>query len=247
MASDDKGKFSAEISQKVIDDALRSVEAAHKPEAEITTEVPEVPEPVEPASAQSKALSEGEILRAELEASQSMSREMMGRLKDTHERMLRATADLENYRRRAQKEKEEVQRFGNEKVLRDFLPVIDNLDRAIEHANTGADLDSVKQGIEMTRKLFEETLAKHGVTRVVALGQGFDPAFHEAIQSIDRPDVPPNQVITEVVKGYLLKDRLMRPALVVVSKALGESKSASPADESTSEGEHPTAPGSANG
>jgi molecular chaperone GrpE len=247
VASDDKGKFSAEISQKVIDDALRSVETARKPEVEVPTEVSEVPEQVQGAGTQSKALSEWEILRAELDASQAMSREMMGRLKDTHERMLRATADLENYRRRAQKEKEDVQRFGNEKVLRDFLPVIDNMDRAIEHANTGADLDSVKQGIEMTRKLFEETLAKHGVTRVAALGQRFDPAFHEAIQSIDRPDVPPNQVITEVVKGYMLKDRLMRPALVVVSKALEQPKAASPADESTSESNHPTAPGSVNG
>lgn len=214
-ATDDKGKFSADISQRVIEEALRSVESAAAHEVQIPTEESEVPAPVMAVEPSGEA--ENQLLQAELEASQLMGRETMARLKDTHDRMLRATADLDNYRRRAQKEKDDILRFGQEKLMKDFLPVIDNLDRALEHATSAGDFESLKRGIEMTRKLFEDMLAKHGVSRVSSLGKPFDPRFHEAMQSVDRKDIPANQVVTEVVKGYLLNDRLMRPALVVVS------------------------------
>jgi molecular chaperone GrpE len=140
------------------------------------------------------------------------------KLKETHERMLRTAADFDNYRKRALKDREETQRVGAERMLKDFLPILDNLERALEHAKSSQDFDSLREGVSMTRRLFEDTLAKHGVTSVVALGELFDPRLHDALQHVETTDVAPNHVVTEVAKGYMLKDRLMRPALVVVSK-----------------------------
>jgi molecular chaperone GrpE len=211
-----KGKFSADISPKVIEEALQSVE---KP--------PPAQESDAGAEASSSEGSEdtptsirGEIdeLRSQLALSQEKGRETMARLQEVHERMLRAAADLENYRKRAQKEKEQMRKFGAEKILADFLPVMDNLDRALEHSNSSADFTSLMRGVSMTRKLFEDTLAKYGVRPISAAGQPFDPHFHEAIQHVESTELPPNQVVSEMMQGYTLNDRLLRPALVVVSK-----------------------------
>ncbi|HYO64654.1 MAG TPA: nucleotide exchange factor GrpE [Archangium sp.] len=160
-----------------------------------------------------------EEARQQLEFSQSRSRETMDRLKDTHERALRATADLENYRKRAQKEKEEVQKFGSERLLKDFLPVVDNLDRALEAAQKSADFESLRTGVEMTRKLFDGAFGKHGVKAFSAAGQPFDPRLHEAMQQVESAAVPAGHVLYEAVRGYTLNERLMRPALVVVARA----------------------------
>jgi molecular chaperone GrpE len=158
-------------------------------------------------------------LRAQLEFSQSKSRELMERMKGEHDRALRAQADLENYRKRAQKEKEEVQKFGSERLLRDLLPVIDNLDRALEAAQKNPDIDSFQKGVAMTRKSFEDSLARHGVKGFSAKGQPFDPRLHEAIQQVESADVPAGHVVFEVTRGFYLNDRLVRPAMVVVARA----------------------------
>jgi molecular chaperone GrpE len=175
-------------------------------------------------------------VRSQLELSQSKGREMMERIKEGHERALRATADLENYRKRAQKEKEEVQKFGAERLLKDFLPVADNLDRALEAAQKSNDYDSLRTGVEMTRKLFESAFGKHGVKGFSAVGQPFDPRFHEAMQQVESAAVPAGHVLFEAVRGYTLNERLVRPALVVVARAPAIQ---APAPEATSE----TAPG----
>jgi molecular chaperone GrpE len=153
-----------------------------------------------------------------LSEAEKKNRELSEKLKETNERMLRAAADLDNYRKRVFKEKEELRKFGAEKLLKDFLQILDNLDRALEHARTGQDFESLREGVAMTRKLFEDTLARHGVTPVAALGKPFDPHLHDALQHIETKELAPNHVISEVVKGYLLNERLMRPSLVVVSK-----------------------------
>lgn len=210
MADGESGKFSTDISQDLINQALRSVERA-------TGETAEPPEPAAPP--QDPKDRELEELKAQLELSQAKGREMMERVKDAHEKMLRAVADLENYRKRAAKEKEELQKFGVEKLLRDLLPIMDNLDRAIEHSRTAPDLESLRQGVEMTRKLFEDTLGHHGVRSFTSVGKPFDPRFHEAMQQVETSEVPPNQVVTEIVRGFTLNDRLVRPALVMVAKA----------------------------
>ncbi|MFN7134951.1 MAG: nucleotide exchange factor GrpE [Myxococcales bacterium] len=177
---------------------------------------------------------------AELEASQAMGRETTARLKDQHERTLRAAADLENFRKRAQKEKEELQRFGQERLLKDVLPVLDNLDRALEHAKSPADFEGLKTGLQMTRKLFEDTLARFGVKGFSSLNQPFDPHLHEAMQSVES-DAPPNTVVAELVRGYTLNERLMRPAMVVVSKARAPSPAADAAPAAAREDGTPPA------
>jgi len=231
----DKGNFSTSIGQDVIEEALRAVqkrsghgaEAGEEGEAlDLAPEVEPAAEPAgeaaspaaAPAAEEDPLRKEMEQLRAQLEFSQAKGRELMEKLKETHEKMLRAAADLENFKRRAQKEKEEIQKFGVERLLKDLLAVPDNLDRALEHARSPADFDSLKTGLQMTRKLFDDTLARHGVRSFSAVGQAFDPRFHEAMQHVEVADLPPGQVAGEMLRGYMLHDRLVRPALVTVSK-----------------------------
>lgn len=171
------------------------------------------------APAADPANDEVATLKAQLELSMAKGRELMGKVKDEHEKMLRAVADLENYKKRALKEKEEVQKFGSEKLLKDFLPVVDNFDRALEHARSSGDIESLKKGVEMIRKLFEDTLGKHGVRSFSTKGEPFDPNKHEAMSAAETDEMPPNHVHSEYLRGFMLNDRLVRPALVVVSKA----------------------------
>jgi molecular chaperone GrpE len=144
------------------------------------------------------------------------ARETLDRLKESHERHLRAAADLENYKRRAVREKEEVERFGIQKLLKDLLPVIDNLDRALEHGEVKGPLG---EGVAATRRIFEETLGRHGVKGFTTVGEAFDPNRHEAMQQVETSEVAPGTVVSEMVRGYLLNDRLVRPALVAVAVA----------------------------
>lgn len=237
--SEDKGNVRADISDDVIQEALRSVERrTAKPSATAPNQV-ELQADAEAASAlgaaalevslevePSASAEELEALRkqvsqltAQLDFSQSKSRELMEKLKEDHERALRAAADLDNFKKRAMKEKEEVQKFGNERLLRDFLPIIDNLDRAFEHSHNVTDAGGFVTGVQMTRKLFEDALAKHGVKGFTSKGQPFDPHLHEAMGQAETSDVPPNHVVQEVLRGYLLNDRLIRPALVMVARA----------------------------
>jgi molecular chaperone GrpE len=225
---DEKGKFSTAIGEDVIAAALKSVEKAKaRPSAPppgavaaATAPTPEAApaEPPAPEAADPRA-KELEDLKQSLDFSMAKGREMMGKLKDEHEKMLRAVADLENFKKRAQKEKEEVQKFGIEKLLKDFLPIYDNFDRALDAVRAGGDFESFKKGVEMTRKLFEDTLGKHAVRAFVSKGQPFDPNRHEAMSAAESAELPPNHVHTEILKGFMLNDRLVRPALVIVSKA----------------------------
>ncbi len=237
--TNEKGNFSADIAQEVIEAALKSVERRTTPSDESVTLEVESAEPQaeapgelsEPDTASSSAdvaaltaeleaaRKEVESLRAQLEFSQGESRKLMERLKEDHERSLRAAADLENYKKRAQKEKEEVQKFGSEKLLKDLLPVMDNLDRAMDAATKSPDFASFQKGVAMTRKSFEDTLARHGVKAFSAKGQPFDPRLHEAMQQVETSEVPPGHVAFEVARGYHLNDRLVRPAMVVVARA----------------------------
>ena len=226
----DKGSFKADISQSVIEAALESVRKRTGDES-ASAEVP-VEVSTEDAQAAPEAAplnnAEVEALKAQLEVSLAKGRELMDKIKDEHDRVLRATADLENFKKRAAKEKEDVQKFGVEKLLKDFLPVVDNFDRAMEHAATTTDVESLKQGLQMTRKLFEDTLAKHGVKPFTSKGKPFDPHFHEAMQQLETDELPPNHVAQEVLRGFTLNERLVRPALVMVSKAKSTPAPATP-------------------
>jgi molecular chaperone GrpE len=214
----DHGKFSTEIDPSVIDQALKSVKRHTEGEAPPAATAPSAEEPKLEVETESSS-KEVEQLKIQLEFSQAKGRELMEKVKDSHEKMLRAVADLDNFKKRANKEKEEVQRYGNERLLKDLLPVADNLDRALDHAKTGTDLESFQKGVAMTRKAFDDALAKHGVKSFSAVGQAFDPRLHEAMTQVETAEVAAGQVVSEVLRGYTLNERLMRPALVAVAKA----------------------------
>ncbi len=168
------------------------------------------------------------LLEAQLEESFKRGRETGERLKDTHERLLRSAAEFDNFKKRALKEKEDTQKFGSERLLKDFLPVMDNLERALDHAEQH-DLKQVIEGVRLVQKLFESTLARHGVTGFSAVGKPFDPGLHEALMQ-QESDQPPNTVVSEMARGYKLHDRLVRPAAVVVAKARGPAQDGSGPD-----------------
>lgn len=157
-------------------------------------------------------LSPEEQLQQELEESREEAR-------NNHERYLRAMADMENLRKRSQREKEDLAKFANETLLREILPVIDNLERALEHAVEDTATDGLLEGVQMTLDQFGKVLEKFNVIPVEAMGQTFDPALHQAMGQLETGDFPANTVAQEMQKGYLLNDRLLRPALVMVAKA----------------------------
>lgn len=217
--TNEKGAFRADIPLDAVEEALRSVEkvkqgGAAAPDESVALEVDGAP----PASPEVEALTARVAsLEAQLALSQEKARETMDRLKDAHERHLRAAADLDNYRKRAVKEKEEVQKFGVEKLLKDLFPVVDNLDRAITAAPEEGPL---RKGVEMVRASLEQALARHGVKAFSAMGQPFDPARHEALLQVPSGDAAPGTVVLEHARGFTLHDRLARPAMVGVAVAL---------------------------
>ncbi|MCM0084015.1 nucleotide exchange factor GrpE [Geomonas sp. Red32] len=134
------------------------------------------------------------------------------------DKYLRERADLENYRKRVQKEKEEILKYGNENFILEILPALDNLERAVSHAED--DSSAVIQGVKITLSMFVSTLKKFGVTAIeTPAGTPFDPAFHQAMSQVETAGQAPNTVVTELQKGYLLNDRLLRPAMVTVAVA----------------------------
>jgi molecular chaperone GrpE len=139
------------------------------------------------------------------------------------DKWLRAAADLDNYRKRAQKEREDVQKFGNERLLRDFLPVLDDLDRVVASAAAKTDRESaaVIDGVRLVLKKFTDQLERHGVTSFDAAGKPFDPNLHEAVQQVVS-DLPMGSVVDQLQRGFTISGRLLRPALVTVS--LGPAK-----------------------
>jgi len=145
--------------------------------------------------------------------------------KANYDLFLRERADLENFKRRMQREQAESVRFANEPLIRDLLPVIDNLERAVGHAQGGGNGQPLVEGVALVVRSLLDTLEKHGVTRVTAKGEPFDPTRHEAMAQAETVEVAPNTVIDEYRPAYLLHGRLLRPALVTVAKApTGEKK-----------------------
>jgi molecular chaperone GrpE len=119
-----------------------------------------------------------------------------------------------------QREKEDLARFANENLLREFLPIFDNLERAVSHFAEGQESGAgLLEGVSLTLDQFQKALEKFGVVPVDAVGQPFDPAWHEAMGQVESAEHPPNTVVQEMQKGYILNDRLLRPALVLVAKA----------------------------
>ena len=137
------------------------------------------------------------------------------------ERLLRTLAEFDNYRKRVAREKDDLLKYGAEKMALDMLPVADNFERALDQAKNAADAAAVLQGIEMIFKQFLATLEKFNIKSFDSIGQTFDPEKHEAMARQDNPQYAENTVVAEFQKGYFLNDKLLRPARVVVSQGPG--------------------------
>lgn len=138
--------------------------------------------------------------------------------KDNWDKLLRERADLENYKKRASREKEELLSYGIKSLVEEVLPVVDNLERALEHANEDG-LPALVEGVKMTHTLLLTALKKYGVCAVEGgCGALFDPAFHQAMAQVETVEHENNTIVQEFQKGYLLKERLLRPSMVSVAK-----------------------------
>lgn len=148
-----------------------------------------------------------------LEAKERLTNE----LQEINDKYVRLYAEFENYKKRVNKDKEELIKYSNENLLYELLPVIDNLEMALKHASNNISSGLV-QGVEITLKELQKTLEKFGLIPIDADGKPFDPLIHHAMMQVERNDIGEKTVVEELRKGYKLKDKVLRPALVVVSK-----------------------------
>jgi len=146
-------------------------------------------------------------------------------IKQLQDRILRMAAEMENTRKRLEREKSECISFANEGMIRGLLPVIDNLERAVQHGEDDATCQGLLEGVRLTLKSFGEVLGKFGCVPFDAVGKTFDPNFHEAVMQQESSEHPEKTILQELQKGYMLHDRLLRPAMVIVSKASQDSRS----------------------
>ncbi len=147
------------------------------------------------------------------------------RAQDNYEKFLRAYAELENYKKRTEKEKADSVKYANETLIRDLLPFVDNLQRAVEHASSEKNNDpkALIDGIELTLKDLTTALEKHGLKPIESVGRPFDPHLHEAIMQVESTGHQPQTIVEEFQRGYQLNDRLLRPARVSVAMRPEES------------------------
>ncbi len=144
---------------------------------------------------------------------------------------LRSQADIENIKKRNAKDKEQWVKYANETLVKEILPVMDNLEKALSHANDENSLNALKEGVELTLKGLKDTLVKAGLEEVKAQGECFDPNYHHAVSELEHEDVESGTILEQFQKGYTFNQRLIRPAMVVVSKGKP--------NESTNQGDSP--------
>jgi molecular chaperone GrpE len=143
-------------------------------------------------------------------------------LQESEEKVLRLAADFENTKKRLERERDTSLKYAEENILKELLPGIDNIERAMDQAFETNSVESLLEGVAMTRDGLLATLEKFGVKAIESVGEPFDPNIHEAIAMEETEDMEPNLVMQEFQKGYFYKDRLLRPTKVIVSKPVGE-------------------------
>lgn len=198
--------------QTPLDDELarREQEAEAQP---VEGELDEALEAAEQAETEVSDNPEAELLAARVE-------ELEQGLAEAKDQALRAAAEAQNVRRRAEQEAEKARKFALEKFVRELLPVVDSLEKALE-AMADEATEAHREGVSMTLKMQLDAMAKFGVEAVEPAGEPFDPQLHEAMAMVPNPELEPNTVMEVMQKGYLLNGRLVRPAMVVVSQAAG--------------------------
>jgi molecular chaperone GrpE len=136
---------------------------------------------------------------------------------ENQQRYLRVQADFDNFRRRTQKEKEELASYASMKLVSQLLPVVDNFGRALEAGRNGSELDAFAKGVDMIFRQLEQVLEQEGLKAMETVGQPFNPEYHQAIMQVESEEYEEGVIVEEVQKGYMLKDKVLRPAIVKVS------------------------------
>jgi molecular chaperone GrpE len=142
-------------------------------------------------------------------------------LKEKNDQLLRHVADMENFKKRLEKERADLKEFANESLIKELLPVVDNLELALDHGRQQESGSALLEGVENVLKGFLQVMTKFGVTPIQAQGEKFDPAFHNAVMQQEDDAAEDQSILQELQKGYLLKNRLLRPAMVVVARKPG--------------------------
>jgi len=151
------------------------------------------------------------VLQAELEQAQAKAEEYYAHLQ-------RLQAEFDNYRKRTSREKEELAKYASERLVETLLPILDNFERATAAAQSSQDLPTYARGVEMILRQLQDVLGKEGLTPIECVGEPFDPQCHEAVLQVDMEGYPENTVVEELQKGYYLKDKVLRPSMVKVSR-----------------------------
>ncbi|MGH8607533.1 MAG: nucleotide exchange factor GrpE [Gammaproteobacteria bacterium] len=170
----------------------------------------------DPATAAGEESSDKEVTLEQLQAGLEDARQ---KAQENWEGLLRTRAELENQRKRSAREVENALKFGSERLVSEFLPVKDSLELGLSASEQAADLESLKEGMTLTLKLLDSALDKCSVKELNPVGEKFDPQFHQAMTVQEAPETEPGTVLSVVQKGYLLHDRLLRPAMVIVAKS----------------------------
>lgn len=165
----------------------------------------------EAARAPEADVTEADRLRAALDEKERQFTEL-------NDRYLRSHAEFDNYKKRLARDQMEQMRFALEPLLRELLPVVDNLERALTHVAGMPNSEKWIEGVSLTHKQLLDAIGKFGVAPIAALGQPFDPAVHQAVAQRSANDAEPNTVVEELQRGYLLHERVLRPAMVVVAQ-----------------------------
>jgi molecular chaperone GrpE len=139
-------------------------------------------------------------------------------MRELNDKYVRLIAEFENFKKRSSRDQLENLKYAHEPVLREILPIIDNLERAYYHSKESQDIQKLIEGLQLILKQSQEILSKLGVVPITAKGEAFDPMKHQAISQTETDEIPENHVVDEISKGYLFKDRVLRPSMVSVSK-----------------------------
>jgi molecular chaperone GrpE len=188
----------------------QKTDAAYEPE---NGQEKQAEQPVAEASQSetaSEAVEAADSAAAELEEARKLAEE-------NYQRFLRTQADFDNFRRRARQEKEEFAKYASLKLIEQLLPAVDNFGRALSSSKENKDFDALAKGLEMTFRQLDQVLSQEGLTPIEAVGQPFNPELHQAVMQVESEEHEEGIVVEELQKGYMLKDKVIRPAMVKVS------------------------------
>lgn len=195
----------------ILDDPMPAA-ASQEKVTELETQVADLEQQLNTVHcAHEKVRQENEQLKKENEQLKILAKQL-------NDRMIRVSADFDNYKKRVARDQEQNKNQAQEKIVTGFLSVMDNLERALAHARQSNDYDQLLQGVEMTAKLFIAALGKQGCTPYDSLGAEFDPVYHDVLSRVIDAEKPHNSIVQEHLKGYIMHDRVLRPALVVVAQ-----------------------------